>query len=537
MQQAVPQELAQETDWQDAMQYPALREVGSKIVKIGSKQIALFDRNGDIYACNNRCPHEGYPLKEGTLTGDCTLTCNWHNWKFDLRTGDNATGGDRLRVYPVRIEDGMVQINVADAPAHVRIAEALDNLHSSFDNHEYDRMAREIARMDKAGGDPLDAVRQTIHWTHDRFEFGMGTTHAPMAAVDWLHLRETRAHNDATRLMPIHEIVANFAWDCQREPTYPYPTASSPWNEDSFVDAVEAEDETTAIAHVRGALEAGMGWADMERGFARSALAHYLDFGHGAIYVLKTGQLIDRLGQSVAEPLLLMLTRSLIMSWREDLIPEFRDYAKVLAEWNDHKDQTVKPDDFEGMGPKGAMALAARATQSPEQLYDVLLEMNARSVLRFDLNVQDATDKSIAHNRTWLSVTHEITFANAARHLAQKHPELWPAALLQMCCFFGRNSEAQDRSVTLANWQVDDQQAFLDQSLDSLFDHSQFEYIVTAHLIKTVTAVGDELDNNPDGAWKPTLLAALNRFLHSPLKRRHSMRTANQALSFVAIED
>ena len=32
-----------------------------------------------------------------------------------------------------------------------------------------------------------------------------------------------------------------------------------------------------------------------------AALAHYADFGHSAIYVLKTGQLIDRLGNTVSE--------------------------------------------------------------------------------------------------------------------------------------------------------------------------------------------------------------------------------------------
>jgi hypothetical protein len=40
----------------------------------------------------------------------------------------------------------------------------------------------------------------------------------------------------------------------------------------------------------------------------------------------------------------------------------------------------------------------------------------------------------------------------------------------------------------------------------------------------------------PQAAWVPTLAAALNRLLHSPLKRRHAARTARQALNFVAQE-
>ncbi|MFL5239337.1 MAG: Rieske (2Fe-2S) protein, partial [Rhizomicrobium sp.] len=31
-----------------------------------------------MFAIANRCPHEGYPLSEGTLSPGCLLTCNWH---------------------------------------------------------------------------------------------------------------------------------------------------------------------------------------------------------------------------------------------------------------------------------------------------------------------------------------------------------------------------------------------------------------------------------------------------------------------------
>lgn len=524
-------------DWQDAISYQDLTTAGSRVVKFGNRQIAVFDHGGTVYACNNRCPHEGYPLKEGTLGDTCILTCNWHNWKFDLRTGENTIGGDHLRVYPARVVDGTVQVDVADAPADQRIATALGNLRASFDDHEYDRMAREIARLEKAGGDMLDALRKTIEWTHDRFEYGMGDTHAPMAAADWLGLRNNSAKSPATRIMPVHESVAHFAWDSRRHPVYPYPAGRRLWDENAFVEAIENEDEKSAVAMIRGGLADGLEWPDFERGLARTALAHYLDFGHGAIYVQKTGELIDHLGSGVLEPLLLMLTRGLVYSWREDLIPGFRAYATTLKAWDRTKDLTVTVDDFEGLGPKKAMALAARATQEPKDLYHILLEMNARNLLRFDLKVQNATDRSIAHNHTWLSVTHEITFANAARTLAEKYPELWPAALLQMCCFFGRNAGTRDPDVQLSDWRVDDRDAFLGNSLASLFDHGQFEYIVSAHLIKTATAVKGEIEANPDAPWQETLLAGLNRFLHSPLKRRHPLRTARQALSSVAIED
>ncbi|MSP50634.1 MAG: hypothetical protein EXQ95_15085 [Alphaproteobacteria bacterium] len=71
--------------WEKALQLDRLKRDGRAVAKIGNRQVALFQTEGGILACNNRCPHEGYPLREGNLDGACILTCNWHNWKFDLR--------------------------------------------------------------------------------------------------------------------------------------------------------------------------------------------------------------------------------------------------------------------------------------------------------------------------------------------------------------------------------------------------------------------------------------------------------------------
>ena len=533
----IAKDINGEMNWQFACSMSSLKELGSKIVKIDGKQLSLFLRGGTVYACNNRCPHEGFPLKEGTISGKCILTCNWHNWKFDLSTGDNLYGGDQLRIYPVRMDGDEIWLDVADAPAEQRIHQALQNLQDSFPRHEYDRMAREIVRLEKAGGDPLDAVRETIKWTYDKFQFGMGDTHAFAAAADWLALRAERATTAAEKLMPVHEIVAHFAWDTRREDTYPYPDKVLSWQEDGFVEAIESEDEVKAIGYVRGALSEDKTWHDLERGFARAALAHYQNFGHCAIYVLKTGELLEALGPSILEPVLLALTRDLVSASREDLIPEFRSYASIKAEWHGPGTNDLCAQDFAGLGPEAAMKLITQGMQSPDELYHVLFEVACNSLLHFDLGKQDATDQSVSQNCTWLDVSHEITFANAVRQLCGKYPELWHDALLQMGCFFGRNAGFQDSGIQLSDWLVKTPDAYLDQVKDSLFDHSTAEYIVTAHLVKMTFAVTGELEASPDAPWKNTLLAGLNRFINSPLKRRHSLRTASQALAFVGIED
>ena len=52
---------------------------GRKLVRCGSKQVLVISHQDRLFGIANRCPHEGYPLSEGTLGPGCVLTCNWHN--------------------------------------------------------------------------------------------------------------------------------------------------------------------------------------------------------------------------------------------------------------------------------------------------------------------------------------------------------------------------------------------------------------------------------------------------------------------------
>ena len=507
---------------------------GRRVVKVGAKQIALFHDNGRVHACNNRCPHEGYPLSEGTLTGGCILTCNWHNWKFDLEGGETLVGGDTLRRYPVKVDGDDILLDATDPPPAERAATALANLRRSFDRNDYRRMAREIARLRRAGADPLDAVRAAIAWTHDRLEFG--TTHAHAAAPDWLAVGNNHAANDAESLVPLLEIVGNLAWDTLREPAYPYPLDIRPYDSDALVAAIEAEDESAAIGFVRGALAEGRTFGDLERPLAHAALAHYQDFGHSLIYVLKTGELIARLGASAAEPLLLGLVRSLVYARREDLIPEFRAYGPALARWDGSGTAAVTAEDLTGLSVSRALDRVLQSSADIPALYDALLGAAAWQLLQFDLDRQTRTDQPIAQNVSWLDFTHGITFGNAVRELCTRHPELWPRGLLQMACFLGRNTAFVDPALDTDRWTVTDASTFLAAAFQSLFDHGKEEFIVSCHLVKLLTAVRSEVEASPDAPWEPTVLAATRRFLESPLKRKHTLRTARQALDFTAIE-
>lgn len=519
-------------NWFDAGSRVDLEKTGRRVLKAGRKQILLLLDQGRIFACNNRCPHEGYPLSEGTLGAACTLTCNWHNWKFDLASGETLVGGDRLRQYPVEERDGRIWIDVSDPPAEAQQARALANLEEASDDNDYERMAREVARFVKADGDPFEPLRRMVVRSPARLEYGM--THAYAAAPDWLALHRVAATSEQ-RLTALVEPIAHIAWDTLREPEYPYSSASVAWSDEAFAAAVEGEDEARAIALVNGAL-AGGGAAlrVLQRAFARAALAHYQDFGHSAIYVRKGFELIALLGGEAARPVLHALTRSIIYATREDRIPEFRHYARALAKWSPDGARCAA-DDLVGLSVNAVLDRVAAMAGDNQTKYRLLLEACALAMLRFDTGVDAQTTKPVSHNVRWLDLTHALTFGNAVRRLCDEQPELWPQALLQLACFLGRNAPFLMREADWS-WEVRDGAAFLAREREALYDHGIREPIFACHRVKVLAAVAEEVAWAGEGALANALLAATNRYLNSPIKGHHSLRTARQALSFVEAE-
>lgn len=99
-----------------------------KVVVIDGREIGVFNVNGQFYALRNLCPHRSGPLCKGRLRplviGDTPLhleheregeilKCPWHQWEFDIRTGQ-ALYDEHLRVktYLVQQEGNEIVIYV-----------------------------------------------------------------------------------------------------------------------------------------------------------------------------------------------------------------------------------------------------------------------------------------------------------------------------------------------------------------------------------------------------------------------------------------
>lgn len=77
-------------------------EPGKAVVAdLGGPKVAVFNVDGVYHVISNECGHQGGPLGEGKLEG-FSVVCPWHQWKFDVTTGNClSVGGSSVRKYEV----------------------------------------------------------------------------------------------------------------------------------------------------------------------------------------------------------------------------------------------------------------------------------------------------------------------------------------------------------------------------------------------------------------------------------------------------
>lgn len=87
--------------------------------KVGQRQFAVFNfGHQDWYAIQNECPHQHQMVLSRGLIGDRggepKVACPLHKNQFSLKDGRHLGGKAdmQLEVYPVRIRDGHVEIEL-----------------------------------------------------------------------------------------------------------------------------------------------------------------------------------------------------------------------------------------------------------------------------------------------------------------------------------------------------------------------------------------------------------------------------------------
>ncbi len=88
-----------------------------KGIKVEAKghDIALFKKDGKVYAIQQHCAHHGGPLSDGSLEG-FIVTCPWHGMTYDIRTGKAAPEAwdheYEEKTYKVKIEGNEIKVEI-----------------------------------------------------------------------------------------------------------------------------------------------------------------------------------------------------------------------------------------------------------------------------------------------------------------------------------------------------------------------------------------------------------------------------------------
>lgn len=78
--------------------------------------LAICRAGAEWFAFENRCTHEDFPLTDGAVDA-LEIECPLHGARFCLRSGAAraAPGSTPIRVYPVRVDNDEVLIDLTDS--------------------------------------------------------------------------------------------------------------------------------------------------------------------------------------------------------------------------------------------------------------------------------------------------------------------------------------------------------------------------------------------------------------------------------------
>jgi nitrite reductase (NADH) small subunit len=109
----------QRATWFQAAKVSDFPDNGGACVRYEGLQIAVFNftRRNEWYACQNMCPHKmQMALSRGMIgshDNEPKVACPFHKKTFSLKTGECLNAEEcSIKVFPVKVEDGYVYVNV-----------------------------------------------------------------------------------------------------------------------------------------------------------------------------------------------------------------------------------------------------------------------------------------------------------------------------------------------------------------------------------------------------------------------------------------
>jgi 3-phenylpropionate/trans-cinnamate dioxygenase ferredoxin component len=99
------------SDWINVVEPLALADGDHIVVDVDGTEVAVFKIDGQFYAIEDVCTHDGAEIASGELEGN-EIICPRHGARFCVKTGavKSPPAYENIACFPVRIENGKVQV-------------------------------------------------------------------------------------------------------------------------------------------------------------------------------------------------------------------------------------------------------------------------------------------------------------------------------------------------------------------------------------------------------------------------------------------
>ncbi|MFB6119022.1 Rieske (2Fe-2S) protein [Halosegnis sp.] len=411
-----------------------LAETGRTVVRVDNRAVALFHHDGDIYAVDNRCPHMGFPLSEGTVE-EGMLTCHWHHARFELAEGDTFDPwADDVQTFPteIRDEEGDNQVYLdpdppTDVSPGVRWRNRLaDGLHENIPLV----MAKAVVGLDDVDSEAVDGFHTPLQTAVDfgtkyrASGWGRGLTTLGCAAT----LYGQVGGRDRRRAMylGVREVADECAGEPPRFQGYAFDNRdlSKARLRSWFRDTVEVRDADGAERCLLTAVET-LDPADVaDIVFTAATDSLYLDAGHTLDFLNTAFATLDHLGwvgggdrdEPNAARVLASTVERLTEATRAEELSSWRTPVDVAGLCFDAAERL---DDCVAAG-------AGRDWTEPEGFVDTLLSDDPEAILEAltgairvgatRRELADAVVRAATRRVAWFSTNNEFSDWNTVHH-------------------------------------------------------------------------------------------------------------------------
>ena len=291
-------------------------------------------RTGEgVFALDNACPHEGYGLTTGRP----------RRRRAHLRVAQLGVPGGHGRCtlgeedvvsHQVRVDGDEVRVQLT-RPDPVQLRTRLrESLRRGIDNGYVGQISRDVVRLLRADEDPAQLVWEAVARGRATCRVRLrprARSRRPTASHWSTATKATPGRSRSCRPSPASPRSSG-AGRCDRCPSR---SASLPAVRPTRVPGARRAGVGPRRRRrgppPRGAIEAGTEPDELRRWLLGSVADHHLGYGHGAIYLQKAFELLDRLGWDRAPTVLPHLVVAHLAMTREDRLPYMRPFVKALA--------------------------------------------------------------------------------------------------------------------------------------------------------------------------------------------------------------